>query len=52
VSAEFDVDGYIAEEYEAEIAADLAFEMQLAIRCVISVLAVVLLVVVRQMWLV
>ena len=48
----FDIDRHIAEEYEDEIAGDLAFEMQLAVRCIISILAVALLVLVRQMWLV
>ena len=48
----FDLERYIAEEYDAEVEADLAFEMQLAVRCVMSILVVVLVVIVRQLWLV
>ncbi len=46
----FDMDQYTVHDFAAEVEKDLRFELQLAIRCVISVLAVVILVLARQSW--
>jgi hypothetical protein len=50
MSSDFDMAAFIGEAFEAELADDLRWERGLAIKCVVSVLLVVLLVVVRQLY--
>lgn len=50
MSADFDMGEYIARQFDEELRNDLRFESGLAIRCAVSILVVVLLVIARQLY--